>query len=336
MPVHRREIDQRDGGHDARKHAREPRSAGLRGRQAHARLPQRGQVGGVAGREQRVGHGPERYAVIEEAACASENRASRVERRPCETQSGRHVVRVGVDGLEELQIVPHAQVQRDGWRNLPFVLHVHTEVRIRLRNAGGAERLSEAGVVVHASEKVRERRERVASAHRAGIGDLVVIVENVETQPHRMWPRLVRQVVHDLIEMVPPGGGASRHAPERGDARNTHGGTHGVGRKRLQIAVSELSPGFEHGSRRQRHRVTGGDNLVAVVEAGGGARRVQPSGSARVAGVGVIQAVAEAHLAAAADLMIDLDQVRWWNPRDWDTRPWQSRVRGTRLRQGAR
>ena len=101
----------------------------------------------------------------------------------------RDVVGVGVDRLEELQVVAHAEIQRDARADFPLVLHVDAEVRIRLRHLGDAERLGEAGVVVDAGQEVRQRRERVAPANRARIGDPVVVVEEVDADPERMGAR---------------------------------------------------------------------------------------------------------------------------------------------------
>ena len=89
------------------------RRAGLRRRQADRVLAQRGDVGGVAGRHQRVGERAQRHAIVEEPGAAAHDRAARIRRRPREADARRHVVGVGVDGLEPLQVVAHAGVERD-------------------------------------------------------------------------------------------------------------------------------------------------------------------------------------------------------------------------------
>ena len=56
------------------------------------------------------------------------------------------------NGFQPLQVVADAGIQRDARGELPLVLGVQREIRVRLRNSD-AERLREAGVVVDAERK---------------------------------------------------------------------------------------------------------------------------------------------------------------------------------------
>ena len=90
---------------------------------------------------------------------------------------------------EELEVVSKARVERDGPGDLPFVLCVEPDVRIRLRHRRCAERLRKAGVVVRAGKKIRERGKRVRAAVRPRICDRVVVEENVHAGAQRMRVR---------------------------------------------------------------------------------------------------------------------------------------------------
>ena len=55
----------------------------------------------------------------------------------------RDVVGIGGDGLQKLQIVADAQVQRQARADLPLILRVEADIRIGLRDDGIAEGLRE-------------------------------------------------------------------------------------------------------------------------------------------------------------------------------------------------
>ncbi len=114
----------------------------------------------------------------------------------------RNVVGIGGDGLEELQIVADAEVQGQARADLPFVLRIEADIRICLRNHGIAERLRESRVVVGSAQKVGQRRKRVTAADRSRIRDGVARYR--ETPGPREWraPRLVGEIVHDLVQVV--------------------------------------------------------------------------------------------------------------------------------------
>jgi hypothetical protein len=98
-------------------------------------------VGGVVGREQRVGQRPQRDAIEEEPGAAADDEGARLERRPCEPGPRRDVVAIGVDGVEPLQVVAQSQVQGQVGRGTPLVLHVEPEVRVALFHLGLGEGL---------------------------------------------------------------------------------------------------------------------------------------------------------------------------------------------------
>ena len=118
------------------------------------------------------------------------------ERRPREPEARRDVVRVGVDRLQELQVVAQARVQRQvgGW------LSTRPARRCR-RSALVCDTTLSPKVCVKPAllyvpvEEVRERRERVRAANRPRIGDRVVVVEKVDADPQRVRTRLMREVV---------------------------------------------------------------------------------------------------------------------------------------------
>src|SRR3954451_12943927 len=86
------------------------------------------------------------------------------------------IVRVRRDGFQKLQIVAQSQVECEPRVELPLILRKEAEIGIRLRNHGGAKRLSEACIVVSAIEKVTERRECVSAPARSRIRDRRVIL----------------------------------------------------------------------------------------------------------------------------------------------------------------
>ena len=173
-----------------------------------------GHVGGVAGREHGVGHGAKRHAVVVDAGIAANERAAGGKGRPHHADPRRDVVRIGRDGLEPLQVVTDAGIQRDPRGQLPLVLRVQREVWIRLRDLGFAEGLREAGVVVDAGEKIRQRRESIAAAKRARVGDAIVVVDEIGAEPQCMATGLVREVVDDLIQRVVPRRGFPELVPK--------------------------------------------------------------------------------------------------------------------------
>ena len=131
--VHRR--DRHEGGRgqavgqDVRKH----RGAGLRRQNAgHLRLAELRDVGRVPRRQQGVGHGAQRHPIEEDAGPAAHEEVLRRRRRPDEARTRRHVVGVGVDRLEELQVVAKADVERQPRAGAPLVLGVDAEIRVRL------------------------------------------------------------------------------------------------------------------------------------------------------------------------------------------------------------
>ena len=83
------------------------------------------EVGRVSRRQQRVRERAKRHAVEEQPGAAAHHGAPRFERRPGESQARRHVVRVGVDRFEELQVVAQAHVERQIRAGFPLVLRVN-------------------------------------------------------------------------------------------------------------------------------------------------------------------------------------------------------------------
>ena len=70
---------------------------------------------------------------------------------------GDTLFRVRIDRVEHLQVVAQPGVDGQRRMRLPLVLNVEPDVRVRLRDDGLAERLSETRRVVGAGEKIRER-----------------------------------------------------------------------------------------------------------------------------------------------------------------------------------
>ncbi len=218
----RRQVEERDGLDRRRQDVREHGRAGLRGRQADVGLAKLGQVGGVARRQQRVGERAQRHAIVEEARAAAHHRVARRARRPREAEPRRHVVRVRGHGVEVLQVVAQAEVERQPVADLPLVLRVAADVGVALRDDRLPEGLREAGVVVDAEQEVGHRRERVGPAHRARKGDRVVVVEEVDARAQRVRTRLVRQVVDQLVHVIEAALRAARQGAERRHARDAH------------------------------------------------------------------------------------------------------------------
>jgi hypothetical protein len=68
-------------------------------------------------------------------------------------QPRRHVVGIRRDCLKELKVVPHSTVDRQAGSGRPFILRVHTNVRVRLRHGRSAKRLRKPGIPVRAERK---------------------------------------------------------------------------------------------------------------------------------------------------------------------------------------
>ena len=172
-----------------------------------------------------------------------------------------------------------------------------------------AERLREAGVVVDAGQKIRERRKRVAAANRSGERDGVVVVEDVDARAQRVRARLVRQVVDDLVHLVHaarwdcPTSVPNDATPEM----LTAGPTASVGGawRSLYANCARVSLTV----RGDRLSVLlNAERPIDVVQAGRGAGRAQRAGAARVLRRDVVLAVSNGELVVAADLVIDLPQ----------------------------
>src|SRR6185503_17328786 len=107
--------------------------------------------------------------------------------------------------FQELKIVTHPEVQGEVGRRLPLVLRIKSDVWIGLRDDRIAEGLGKAQIVVDPLQKIIQRRERIAAANGARIGNGGVVEEEVYTGTKRMRSCLVREVVHNLIEIVASG-----------------------------------------------------------------------------------------------------------------------------------
>jgi len=68
---------------------------------------------------------------------------------------------------------------------------VQREIGIGLGHLGRAERLREAGVVVDAGEKIRQRRKAVAAAEGPRVGDAVVVVDEIDAESQGVAAGLV-------------------------------------------------------------------------------------------------------------------------------------------------
>ncbi len=121
-----------------------------------------------------------------------------------------------------------------------------------------------------------------------------------------MLPRLVRNVVHDLVHPVDAPRRAARERAEGRDARNAHRRPDRIGRRRLQIAVRELRARLVDGAGGQNERVARRDAVIDVVQARRCAWRVQRPHAARVVGGHPVQRVTHAELIGAVHLMVDL------------------------------
>ena len=257
-------------------------SAVLRGNDPRdARLVQPVEVSGVLGRENGVGGGTQRNPIEEEAGIAANDQVVRRQWRPGEADARGQVVRIRVDRLQELKVVAEAQVERQARADPPFVLRVHADVGIGLGDDRVAERLGEPAV--GAGEKAGERSEGITATCRPRVRDGVVVEHRVHPGAQCMRPCLMGDVVDELVHRVLPSRGASRQCPERRDPGDADGGADRIGRRRLQIAVADLSSRLVHGLLRERPRVAERERLVGIVQTGGSARRVQRP---RTSGVG--------------------------------------------------
>ena len=283
IPVHRREVNERRGQHASRKDVGKRRGAGLRRDNVrNARLMEIARIGRVAGGEDRVGHCAQRHAVEEEPGASTNQPATMRRRRPGDARTRRQVVRVGVDRMEELQVIAKPEVERQARCGAPFVLHIYANVGIRLRDHGVAERLCEAAV--GAGQKGGQRRERVAASHRSRIRDRVVVEDEVGAGAQRVGARLVRQVVHDLHHPVEPARGAPDSVPKDATPAMLTAGPIGSVGGAFRSPWGELRPRFVHGPVRDRPRVADRERVIHVVEAGGRRRGIEGAGAARVVG----------------------------------------------------
>ena len=69
-----------------------------------------------------------------------------------------------------------------------------------------------------------------------------------------------------------------------------------------------LPAGLIDRARREGEDVTYGNRVIRIVEASGGRRRVQPTGTARVAATGIVKTIAHTELVARTELMVHLRQ----------------------------
>ena len=306
--IHCGQVRQGNGRHWGAQDIRECGRARLRGRQADADLTQAGKVYRISRRQQRVCERAKRHAIVEQSRAPANERASRFGRRPHEPDARRDVVPVGMDRLQELEIVADAGVHRDAGAGFPLVLRVHSNVRIGLRYDGCAESLREAGVVVDARQEIRQRRKGVRAADRPRKRDRVVVVQNVDAGTDRVRSGLMRQVVDELVHPVLPAGGTARKRPERRDALDAHRRSHHIGRRRFQIAVRKLRPRLVDRPRGQAQRIAEGDRAIAVVQGRRRAGRAQSSGAAGVGRRGAVLAVANADVIATRRMVLHLEE----------------------------
>src|SRR6185369_10717274 len=122
------------------------------------------------------------------------------EGRPGEPGARGDIIRIRRDALEELQIVADSQVDRQARGYLPLILCVKTDVRIRLRNDGIAEGLRVARVIVDALQEVSQRREGIAAADRARVGNGAIVVKEIRPSPQRVRARLMGKVIGDFVQ----------------------------------------------------------------------------------------------------------------------------------------
>ena len=134
VAVHGGEVDQRDQWDGALRMFGKHRSPSLCRRETHVDLAQIGEVGGVAGRQKRIGKRAQRNAVVEEPVAASHHGAPGFKGRPGKTHARRKVVPVGRDRFQELQVIPQAGIQSQARVDLPLVLSIEPDVRVGLRN----------------------------------------------------------------------------------------------------------------------------------------------------------------------------------------------------------
>ena len=76
IPVHRREVDQRDQRHDAAQDVRKCGRPGLSRGEGHPDLTEVIEVGRVAGGQERIREGAQRHSIVEEPEAAADYRAA--------------------------------------------------------------------------------------------------------------------------------------------------------------------------------------------------------------------------------------------------------------------
>ncbi len=118
----------------------------------------------------------------------------------------------------------------------------------------------------------------------------------------------MRQVVHQLVQLVRASGRASRERPERHDAGNADRRADRIGGQCRKIAVGDLRARLVHRPRRQADRVAERNRPIDVVERRRRAGRVDAACASSVARRHVVLGEPHADLIAAARLMIDLHE----------------------------
>ena len=110
---------------------------------------------------------------------------------------------------------------------------------------------------------------------------------------------VVRERAHRLQQRGLPARRAARGRAEARRARDAHRRPHGVGRRRLEVAVRVLDARLAERPARDLPALAEHDGVVDVVEVARGARSAETARPARAGGVDAVEAVAQAQLVRA-------------------------------------
>src|SRR5262249_43996616 len=114
----------------------------------------------------------------------------------------------------------------------------------------------------------------------------------VDADPKRVRPALMRQAVDDLIHPIDTACRASGECAKRSNPGDAHSRPGWIGGWRLEVAEGDLTSCLVHSSGRKRDRVSECDGLINILEPGRCGCRIQSTRAARVIGPHVIKAVA--------------------------------------------
>src|SRR5260370_5728763 len=144
---------------------------------------------------------------MEQPRAAAKPGPARRKWRQRKARARRNVVRIGSDGLQELQIVPAPTVGSQPGAQLPLILCKEPDVRVSLWEYGIAKRLGIRRRIVSSLEEVRQGRERVTATYGSRERNGYVIVEKIRANSKRVRAHLVGEAIGNLVQVVHASGG---------------------------------------------------------------------------------------------------------------------------------